>query len=350
MNTLNSTPQTAASRRRNLLWQIPLLILLVVGTVIVIAQQHNTLYQNNTGFIFGTTYNITYQSDIDLQKDIEAEMNKVNVSLSTFEPQSIISKVNQNRDVRLDNMFTEVFTLAEQISRETDGAFDITVAPLVNEWGFGFKSGVAPNKHVIDSLKQLTGYQKVKLVGGRVVKNDPRIMLDCSAIAKGYGSDVVAKFLKSKGIDNFMVEIGGEIVTSGISPERVPWRIGVTKPEDDSLQQQQALQTILNVTDKAMATSGNYRNFYYKGGKKYAHTIDPKTGYPVQHNILSATVIANSCAEADAYATAFMVMGLDKAKTVLEKHPELLAYLIYADQKGNNKVWFSPSMKGKILK
>lgn len=350
MNTLNSTPQTAASKRRNLLWQIPLLILLVVGTVIVIAQQHNTLYQNNTGFIFGTTYNITYQSDIDLQKDIEAEMNKVNVSLSTFEPQSIISKVNQNRDVRLDNMFTEVFTLAEQISRETDGAFDITVAPLVNEWGFGFKSGVAPNKHVIDSLKQLTGYQKVKLVGGRVVKNDPRIMLDCSAIAKGYGSDVVAKFLKSKGIDNFMVEIGGEIVTSGISPERVPWRIGVTKPEDDSLQQQQALQTILNVTDKAMATSGNYRNFYYKGGKKYAHTIDPKTGYPVQHNILSATVIANSCAEADAYATAFMVMGLDKAKTVLEKHPELLAYLIYADQKGKNKVWFSPSMKGKILK
>ena len=350
MNTLNSTPQTAASKRRNLLWQIPLLILLVVGTVIVIAQQHNTLYQNNTGFIFGTTYNITYQSDIDLQKDIEAEMNKVNVSLSTFEPQSIISKVNQNRDVRLDNMFTEVFTLAEQISRETDGAFDITVAPLVNEWGFGFKSGVVPNKHVIDSLKQLTGYQKVKLVGGRVVKNDPRIMLDCSAIAKGYGSDVVAKFLKSKGIDNFMVEIGGEIVTSGISPERVPWRIGVTKPEDDSLQQQQALQTVLNVTDKAMATSGNYRNFYYKGGKKYAHTIDPKTGYPVQHNILSATVIANSCAEADAYATAFMVMGLDKAKTVLEKHPELLAYLIYADQKGNNKVWFSPSMKGKILK
>ena len=247
-------------------------------------------------------------------------------------------------------MFTEVFTLAEQISRETDGAFDITVAPLVNEWGFGFKSGVAPNKHVIDSLKQLTGYQKVKLAGGRVVKTDPRIMLDCSAIAKGYGSDVVAKFLKSKGIDNFMVEIGGEIVTSGISPERVPWRIGVTKPEDDSLQQQQALQTVLNVTDKAMATSGNYRNFYYKGGKKYAHTIDPKTGYPVQHNILSATVIANSCAEADAYATAFMVMGLDKAKTVLEKHPELLAYLIYADQKGNNKVWFSPSMKGKILK
>ena len=276
-------------------------------------------------------------------------MNKVNASLSTFEPQSVISKVNQNRNVRLDNMFTEVFTLAEEISRETGGAFDITVAPLVNEWGFGFKTGMPPDKHVIDSLKQLIGYQKVKLAGGRVVKTDPRIMLDCSGIAKGYGSDVVANFLRSKGIDNFMVEIGGEIVTSGISPERVPWRIGVTKPVDDSLQQQQELQTVLNVTDKAMATSGNYRNFYYKGGKKYAHTIDPKTGYPVQHNILSATVIADRCAVADAYATSFMVMGLDKAQKVLEKHPELMAYLIYADRQGHNRVWFSSSIKGKIL-
>lgn len=351
--TTTNKPDLATNKpdqkRRSLLWQVPLLALLIVGTVIIVSQQHNTPYQHNAGFIFGTTYNITYQSDIDLQKDIEREMNKVNASLSTFEPQSVISKVNQNRNVRLDNMFTEVFTLAEEISRETGGAFDITVAPLVNEWGFGFKTGVPPEKHVIDSLKQLIGYQKVKLAGGRVVKTDPRIMLDCSGIAKGYGSDVVANFLRSKGIDNFMVEIGGEIVTSGISPERVPWRIGVTKPVDDSLQQQQELQTVLNVTDKAMATSGNYRNFYYKGGKKYAHTIDPKTGYPVQHNILSATVIADRCAVADAYATSFMVMGLDKAQKVLEKHPELMAYLIYADRQGHNRVWFSSSMKRKIL-
>lgn len=349
MNNADTTTNKRNIKRRSLLWQIPFLAFLIIGTVVVISQQHNTPYQHNSGLIFGTTYSITYQSDTDLQKDIEREMNKVNMSLSTFEKQSIISKVNQNRDVRVDDMFTEVFTLAEKVSHETDGAFDITVAPLVNEWGFGFKTGVAPNKHVIDSLRQLTGYEKVKLSGGRVVKTDPRMMLDCSGIAKGYGSDVVANFLRSKGIDNFMVEIGGEIVTSGISPERVPWRIGVTKPEDDSLQQQQELQTVLNVTDKAMATSGNYRNFYYKGGKKYAHTIDPHTGYPVQHNILSATVIANQCAEADAYATAFMVMGLDKTKEVLKRHTELMAYLIYADNKGRNQVWFSPSMKGKIL-
>jgi len=349
MNTLNSTPQTAASRRRNLLWQIPLLILLVVGTVIVIAQQHNTPYQNNTGFIFGTTYNITYQSDIDLQKDIEAEMNKVNVSLSTFEPQSIISKVNQNRDVRLDNMFTEVFTLAESISKETNGAFDITVAPMVNMWGFGFKTGQHPSKQAIDSLHQIVGYNKVKLVDNKIQKTNKRIMLDCSAIAKGYGSDIVARFLRRNGIKNFMVEIGGEIVTMGNSEQRLPWKIGVTKPTEDSLKVNQEIQTVLNVTDKAMATSGNYRNFYYKGGKKYAHTIDPKTGYPVQHSLLSATVLAKNCATADAYATAFMVMGIEKARKLLERHPELMAYFIYSDAKGNLQVWYSASMKGKLV-
>ena len=173
-------------------------------------------------------------------------------------------------------------------------------------------------------------------------------MLDCSAIAKGYGTDRVARLLQSRGVENYMVEIGGEVVTSGVNPERLPWKIGVTKPTDDSLNTGHELQTILNLTDKAMATSGNYRNFYYKGGKKFAHTIDPKTGYPVQHSILSATVITKSCAVADAYATSFMVMGLDKAKQVLERHPELMAYFIYSDEKGDMAVWFSPSLRDKI--
>ena len=186
--------------------------------------------------------------------------------------------------------------------------------------------------------------------GRRVMKKNPATMLDCSAIAKGFGCDVVAKFLQSHGVKNYMVNIGGEIVTCGVNMERVPWKIGVTKPVDDSLSVSEENQTVLNVTDKAMATSGNYRNFYYKNGKKYAHTIDPKTGCPVQHNILSATVLADNCATADAYATSFMVMGLDKAKKVLDKHPELMAYFIYSDNQGKNAVWFSPSMKGKYLK
>lgn len=336
-------------KKKKTLWQVVFLLLLIVGTVLIIRQQRTMPYQHNEGFVFGTVYHITYQSKKDLRPEIVAEMQKVDDALSTFNKQSVISKVNRNEAVQLNDMFTDVFTLAQTISQETHGAFDITVAPLVNEWGFGFKQGVEPTRHVIDSLRALVGYEKVKLSKGRIVKADPRIMLDCSAIAKGYGVDVVARYLRSQGIHNFMVEIGGEVVTSGINEQRMPWKIGVTKPTDDSTQTNRELQTVLNVTDKAMATSGNYRNFYYKDGKKYAHTVDPKTGYPVQHNILSATVIANHCAEADAYATSFMVMGLEGAKKILGKHPELMAYLIYADEKGNNKVWFSPSMEDKIL-
>lgn len=338
------------NNRRRLLWQLPFLAFLVIGTVIIVSRQQSTPYQHDRGMVFGTVYHITYQSSKSLQKDIEAELAKVDASLSPFNKRSIITAVNENRDTVVNKMFSDVFALAMKISDSTNGAFDITVAPLVNAWGFGFKGGAMPSRHQVDSLKALVGYHKVSLTNGRVSKTDPRIMLDCSSIAKGYGCDVVAKFLSAKGIDNYMVEIGGEIVTRGISEKRLPWKIGVTKPTDDSLNVNQEIQTIINVTDKAMATSGNYRNFYYKNGRKYAHTIDPSTGYPVQHNILSSTVIADDGATADAYATAFMVMGLDKAKTILSRHPELMAYFILASDDGTNKVWFSPSMKDKIAK
>lgn len=329
--------------------KLAFLAFLIVGTVVIIRQQHSTPFQHDSGYIFGTTYNITYQSNKNLKGEIEAELLQVDSALSMFNKASIISKVNANKPVELGKMFPEVFTLAQNISKETNGAFDITVAPLVNEWGFGFKKGVEPTDYVIDSLRQIVGYKKVSLKGNKIMKADPRIMLDCSGIAKGFGSDCVARLLRKKGIENFMVEIGGEIVASGLSEKRVPWKIGVTKPVDDSTQQQNELQTVLNVTDMAMATSGNYRNFYYKGGRKYAHTIDPKTGRPVQHNILSATVLAKDCATADAYATAFMVLGLDGAKKVLAQHTDLMAYLICSDKNGKNITWFSPSMKGKIV-
>lgn len=305
-------------------------------------------YQHNTGQIFGTTYHITYQSDKDLHREILQRLQLVDQTFSTFNDESIISKINRNEPVKLNQMFIEVFDLAKTVSKDTHGAFDITVAPLVNVWGFGFKSGTPPTKAVIDSLRHLTGYEKVKLIGSKVRKQDPRIMLDCSAIAKGYGSDVVAQYLRSRDVENFMIEIGGEIVVQGNSDKRLPWKIGVTKPTDDSTQVNNELQTALNVSNTAMATSGNYRRFYYKNGKKYAHTIDPKTGYPVQHNILSATVLANTCAKADAYATSFMVLGLEKTQQVLQHHPDLMVYLIYADGQGKNKVWYSPSLKKAI--
>ncbi len=300
------------NHNKRLLWQIPFLILLIVGTVLIIRQQHNTPYQKCAGAIFGTTYHITYQYDDDLQPELEAKMKEVDNALSMFNKESIISRVNNNQPVALNPMFVEVY-----------------------------------------SLMAIVGYQKIRCEKAngqwKIVKRDPRITLDCSAIAKGYGVDVVARLLEEKGITNYMVEIGGEVVTHGISEKRVPWKIGVTKPTDDPLQEGNELQTVLNLTDKAMATSGNYRNFYYKGKRKYAHTIDPKMGHPVQHNILSATVLTSHCMRADAYATAFMVMGFEGAKKVLERNPDLMAYIIY-DDKGETKVWYSPSLKDKIAK
>ena len=327
---------------------LPLVVVVAIVAIGFMMGHKDEPYQRNSGFIFGTSYNITYQCADDHQADIEKVLAEVDASLSPFNDTSIITHVNRNEDVVLDNLFLDVFRLAQKINEDTDGAFDITVAPLVNAWGFGFKNGVNPDAKAIDSLRQVVGFHKVRLENNKVVKFDPRVMLDCSAIAKGYGVDVVANLLRKLGVKNFMVEIGGEVVTSGVNPERMPWRIGVTKPTDDSLSVNNELQTVINVTDKAMATSGNYRNFYYKGGRKYAHTIDPKTGYPVQHSILSATVITDDCATADAYATSFMVLGMEKARLVLDRHPEMMAYFIYSDDSGQNQVWFSPSLKDKI--
>ena len=335
-------------RKKKLMWQLPFLTLLIVGTVLIIRQQHVIPKQTNEGSVFGTFYHISYQSDKDYHEDIKAALQQVDTALSMFNKQSVISRINREYGGEVNEMFLEVYRKAEEVSKDTNGAFDITVAPLVNVWGFGFKNGEMPTPQQVDSIRQFVGWQKVTLKGNTIQKKDRRVMLDCSAIAKGYGVDVVAKVLKDKGVTNFMIEIGGEIITHGISPKRVPWKVGVIKPTDDSLATSNEYQTILNVTYKAMATSGNYRNYYYKGGKRYAHTIDPKTGYPVQHNILSATVLAPDCATADAYATSFMVMGLDGAKEILERHPELMAYLIYNDKDNQLAVWFSPSLKDKI--
>ena len=335
-------------QKKKLIWQLPFLVLLIIGTVLIISQQQSTPYRQASDMVFGTTYKIVYECDSDLSVAIREELMKVDHSLSPFNKESVITAVNQNREVTLDPYFVEVFTKAMEISADTEGAFDITVAPLVNAWGFGFRNEQMPTAHQVDSLRRIIGYQKVSLADGKIRKQDSRMMLDCSAIAKGFGVDAVARMLYSRGVQNYMVEIGGEVVTRGVNAQRLPWRVGVVKPTEDSLSIGHELQTVLNVTDKAMATSGNYRNFYYKNGRRYAHTIDPKTGYPVQHSLLSATVLADNCAMADAYATSFMVMGMERAQILLERHPELMAYLIYDTGKGDLAVWFSPSLQDKI--
>lgn len=334
--------------KKKLIGQGAFLLFLIVATVIIVRQNRAMPYQHNKGMIFGTTYSIVYQYDRDLEAGILDQLQQVDNSLSPFNETSIISRVNRNETVEVNDLFTDVFTMAQEVSADTYGAFDITVAPLVNTWGFGFKQGTPPTKAVIDSLLAIVGYEKVKLSGRHVVKQDARTMLDCSAIAKGYGCDVVARYLRNQGVTNYMIEIGGEIVAHGVNDKQTAWRIGVTKPTDDSLNINQELQTIIDVADKAMATSGNYRNFYYKNGRKYAHTIDPATGYPVQHSILSATVLTSSCARADAYATAFMVMGLERAQEVLARHKDMMAYFIYTDREGRHAVWCSPALRDKM--
>ena len=334
--------------QRNFLW----IALLVLGTIWILARHNQvTPYQTDNGLIFGTVYKVTYQCDQNLKAEIEAELKRFDGSLSPFNDTATITRINRNEDIVPDTFFTNVFRRSMEISRETDGAFDITVAPLANAWGFGFKKGNFPDSAMIDSLLEMTGYEKVKLSDeGKVVKTDPRIMLSCSAVAKGYAVDVIAQLLKKKGIRNFMVDIGGEVVVHGQNPQNGLWRIGLNKPIDDSLAVNQELQAVLQVTDLGMATSGNYRNYYYKDGKKYAHTIDPRTGYPVQHSILSATVIAKDCMTADALATAFMVMGLEEAEAFCKADTTIDAYFIYSGENGEFKTFYTEGMKKYIAK
>ena len=320
--------------KKSFLW----LAFLILATIWILARRNQKAEFNTaSGFVFGTVYKIAYQHDADLKPEIEAELKRFDQSLSPFNDSSVISRINRNEELVTDSFFQTCFNRSMEISRETKGAFDITIAPLANAWGFGFKKGAFPDSLMIDSLLQITGYEKVKLENGKVVKQDPHIMLSCSAVAKGYSVDVIARLLDRKGIKNYMVDIGGEVVVKGKNATGDLWRIGINKPYDDSLAVKQDIQVVLNLTDLGMATSGNYRNYYYKDGKKYAHTIDPRTGYPVQHSILSSTVIAEDCMTADALATSFMVMGLEEAEKFCKANPMIDAYFIYSGENGEFK-------------
>ncbi|MBQ7181799.1 MAG: FAD:protein FMN transferase [Bacteroidaceae bacterium] len=328
-------------------WQILFLLFLIIGTFFIARKSHqdsNVPFQSDEGMIFGTVFHAKYQYAEDLMPEIMSELQSVDASLSMFNPNSCISKINSGESDEADPLLGSVFQLAQSISWATDGAFDVTVAPLVNAWGFGFKNDVLPDSATIDSLMAFVGWSKVEMQDMRIKKDDPRIIMDFSAIAKGFGADRVALLMKQKGIENFMIEIGGEIVCSGKNRNGEKWKIGINKPADDPNSTNQELDRILSLTDCAMATSGNYRNFYVKDGKRIAHTIDPKSGYPVQHSILSSTVLAPTCAMADGFATSFMVMGLEKARNLLELHPELQAYLIY-EENGEQKVYYTKGLE-----
>ncbi len=304
----------------------------ILSVLVFVGCSNQPQWQHDKGRTHGTFYSIIYHSPINLRNEIEAVMHSVDNSLSTFKQESIISRLNRGEtDVELDSLFINVFDKAKEVWRNTEGAFDMTVAPLVNAWGFGY----APESNVsageIDSLLTTVGFEKVERTGNRLVVKKAGIKFDASAIAKGYSVDLVAEFLESKGIENYMVEIGGEVRLKGKNPKNKPWRIGIESPiESAALSKERDLQMILSMENGAIATSGNYRQFYYKDGKKYAHTIDPRTGYPVQHNLLSVSVYAPDCMTADAYATAFMVLGLAKSLSIVNTIDSLEACFIYS--------------------
>lgn len=328
--------------------QILFLLLLVVGTVFILSRHrsHVVFYESH-GKIFGTYYNIKYEHTERLDSAILERLRMVDNSLSMFNQQSAVAKINRNESTHGDDYLCKVLSLALSISHETEGAFDVTVAPLVNLWGFGFERIDTVSPLMIDSLLEFVGYKKVQLVEKEVLKSDPRVMLDFSSIAKGFGVDVVARFLDSVSVNNYMVEIGGEVVVKGTNSNGNAWTIGVSEPVEDGGEE---LNTLLHLSSGGLATSGNYRRFYYKNGKRYAHTVDPKTGYPVEHQLLSATVLAKDCATADAYATAFMVMGKDATQKFLEHKENIDAYLIYVDDRGQLNTWSTEGMKRYLHK
>jgi thiamine biosynthesis lipoprotein len=305
-------------------------------------------YIKLAGFTQGTSYHITYESrdSIDLQYTIDSLLADFDSTFSIYIPGSVISRINRNEyGIVINDYFIRVFNKAYEVYKATDGAFDITVAPLVNAWGFGFTEKADVDSAMIDSLLQYVGMEKVAIRDGRVIKKYRETMLDCNAIAQGYAVDVIAFFLDKKDIRNYLVEVGGEIRTKGVNPEGNMWRIGIDRPDEKNIIPGAFLQAIVELQNRSLATSGNYRKFYEINGIKYAHSIDPKTGYPVMKRLLSATVLADDCITADAYATALMVMGMDRGKELLSEHKELEAYLIYSDDEGNYRTYFTPGLK-----
>lgn len=288
-------------------------------------------YYHHQGNIFGTYYNIRYEGTKDLHETIKQRLLEFDNSLSMFNPNSVISHINRNDSIFTDPLFEAMYAEAFAISELSHGAFDITVAPLVNAWGFGRKTQGARAKNVnVDSIKTFVGYHKVRLQEHHIQKDDERITLDASAIAKGYACDVVADLLRENGCDNLLVDIGGEVVLQGINAQGDPWRVGISKPKQDASGMENELQEVIESTSLCMATSGNYLQYYYVDGERRSHTIDPRSGYPVHHSLLSATVTASNCMRADALATACMVLGENEALQLIEATQDAACYLIIA--------------------
>ena len=330
---------------RNLLY---LLFLILLSC----SSDDNLILVKNSGTAQGSFYHIQYLSDdgVNYKSQIDSIFREIDSSLSIYKEYSIISKLNNGQDLKTDLLFNEVFLAAEKVYLESKGNFDCSVSPLVDAWGF-YQDKLG-DSIVIDSINfynilPFIGFDKIKLIDDSLIL--PKGMkLDFNAIAQGYTVDVIGQFLQAKGDSNYLIEVGGEILVKGKNVDGNTWRVGVDKPSEN-IGKNERFQFILDLKNKALATSGNYRRFYEKNGVRYSHTINPFTGFPAENRLLSVTVIHESCMLADAYATAFMVMGVKKSKQFLKTHAEIEVYLIYTNKNGGWNTFISPDFKKRIV-
>lgn len=309
----------------------------------ILTAQHELKYIE--GFTQGTSYHIQYidAKNRNFKKPIERLFKKFDSSVSTYQSNSLISKINHNLKYgRTDDYFDACFLKAKEIWLLTGGAFDPTVYPLVNAWGFGPEKKDKLEQAKIDSLLTFVGFEKITLTDGKITKSDPRVSLDFNAFAQGYSVDLVSDFLTQKGVKSFVVEIGGEVYVHG-KRDGQAWKVGLEQPIENK-ESKNPITILFELEDIGVATSGNYRKFTVENGVKIAHHIDPKTGIPTSNQLLSASIFTDQCISSDALATAILVMGLDKAKLFLEEHPEIQAYLIYSDADGKYQVFITPKL------
>lgn len=302
------------------------------------------------GLAQGSYYAITYFDELNrnFQHEIDSIFHAVDMSVNLWVDSSVISKVNRNEEVTLDSIFIDNFRIAQKAARLSDGYFDPTISPIVAAWGFSYKSGDSITPQLIDSLKQLVNYQKIRIENGKVVKENPNMKLDFNAIAQGYTSDLIAAFLESRGIKNYLVDTGGEIMARGSKPNGQPWIVGIEKPAKN-WDSEQVVQTRITLRDKGLVTSGSTRKYVERNGRRYSHCIDPKTGYPVEHNVLSATVMAENSVWADALASICMVMGMEKSLPLIESMDGVEVYYIFVNDQNELETFATEGFQKLII-
>ena len=325
-------------------------LVLLIGLVVFAACDRQPKKVVLQGLAQGSYYAVTYfdEQNRNFQREIDSIFHAVDMSVNLWVDSSVISKVNRNEEVVLDGIFVDNFNIAQEAALLSDGYFDPTISPIVAAWGFSYKNGDSITPQLIDSLKQLVDYRKVRIENGKVIKTNPDIRLDFNAIAQGYTSDLIATFLDSKGIKNYLVDTGGEIMARGNKPDGKPWIVGIEKPAKN-WDSEQVIQTRITLRDKGLVTSGSTRKYVERNGKRYSHCIDPKTGYPVEHNVLSATVMAESSVWADALASICMVMGMEKSLPLIESMDGVEAYYIFVNEKGELETFATEGFGQSLL-